>query len=55
MLEGLTSPADIKSLSKSELRALADEIRQLLISKVSATGGHPVSYTHLTLPTICSV
>ncbi|AIJ33698.1 1-deoxy-D-xylulose-5-phosphate synthase [Corynebacterium imitans] len=40
MLEGLTSPADIKSLSKSELRALADEIRQLLISKVSATGGH---------------
>ena len=40
MLEGLTSPADIKSLSKSELRALPDEIRQLLISKVSATGGH---------------
>lgn len=40
MLEELTSPADIKSLSKSELRALADEIRQLLISKVSATGGH---------------
>ncbi|OFP35794.1 1-deoxy-D-xylulose-5-phosphate synthase [Corynebacterium sp. HMSC071B10] len=40
MLEGLTSPADIKSLSKSELRALAEEIRQLLISKVSATGGH---------------
>ena len=40
MLEGLTSPADVKSFSKSELRALADEIRQLLISKVSATGGH---------------
>lgn len=40
MLEGLTSPADIKSLSQEQLRALAAEIRQLLISKVSATGGH---------------
>lgn len=40
MLEGLTSPADIKALSQAELRTLAEEIRELLISKVSATGGH---------------
>ena len=40
MLEGITSPTDVKKLSVEELDALAEEIRELLIAKVSATGGH---------------
>ena len=45
------SPSDSRQLSKYRIRAIlnggADGIRALL--------GNPVSYTHLTLPTICSV
>ena len=40
LLETITSPADLNGLSQEELSQLADEIRQLLIEKVSATGGH---------------
>ena len=40
LLDTLSSPADLKHLSEEELGKLADEIRQLLIEKVSATGGH---------------
>ena len=40
LLETIASPADLKGLSQEELSQLADEIRQLLIEKVSATGGH---------------
>lgn len=36
----LNSPADLKSLAPGELSDLADEVRQFLIEKVSATGGH---------------
>ncbi len=40
MLEQLRGPADLQRLSQSELTDLADEIRQFLIHKVAATGGH---------------
>ena len=63
-LEDLSLPSDVKDMSVEELELLADDIREFLIQKVSATGGHlgpnlgvveltlaPVSYTHLTLPT----
>ncbi|WP_299565557.1 1-deoxy-D-xylulose-5-phosphate synthase [uncultured Mycolicibacterium sp.] len=40
MLEQIRGPADLQHLSQSQLRDLADEIRQFLIHKVAATGGH---------------
>ena len=40
ILSGLSSPADLKRLDVAQLEDLADEIRQLLVEKVSATGGH---------------
>ena len=40
ILSGLTGPADLKALPESELSELADEVRELLVQKVSATGGH---------------
>lgn len=40
MLEQVRGPADLQHLSQSELTGLAQEIRQFLIHKVAATGGH---------------
>src|SRR6266516_4210321 len=40
ILDRITSPADVRSLSEPELRALAEEIRQFLVATVSKTGGH---------------
>jgi 1-deoxy-D-xylulose-5-phosphate synthase len=40
MLERIRGPADLQHLSAPQLRKLADEIRQFLIHKVAATGGH---------------
>lgn len=40
LLDTLTSPADLKRLSPEQVSKLAEEIRALLIEKVSATGGH---------------
>jgi len=40
ILEGIDSPADLKSLSRDELRTLADEMRTRLIDVCSRTGGH---------------
>ncbi|MCP1387207.1 1-deoxy-D-xylulose-5-phosphate synthase [Corynebacterium sp. TA-R-1] len=40
LLDSIASPADLKRLPQEELGQLADEIRQMLIQKVSATGGH---------------
>ncbi|GAB3648063.1 1-deoxy-D-xylulose-5-phosphate synthase [Corynebacterium nasicanis] len=40
ILSGLSSPADLKALTLPQLEELAEEIRQLLVEKVSATGGH---------------
>ncbi len=43
MLERINEPQDIKNLSREELEVLAGEIRQFLIEKISATGGHLAS------------
>jgi 1-deoxy-D-xylulose-5-phosphate synthase len=40
MLEQLRGPADLQRLSQHELTGLAGEIRQFLIHKVAASGGH---------------
>src|SRR5438067_4627381 len=40
ILDRIGSPADLRSLSDLELRALAEEIRQFLVQTVSKTGGH---------------
>jgi 1-deoxy-D-xylulose-5-phosphate synthase len=40
LLSRITSPADLKRLSLATLRTLAQEIREFLIDKVSALGGH---------------
>ena len=40
ILERIASPADLKELSRDELRALSDEIRNRLIDVCSRTGGH---------------
>lgn len=40
MLEQIRGPADLQHLSQQQLRELAGEIRQFLIHKVAATGGH---------------
>ena len=39
-LDHINGPDDLKRLDRSQLPALASEIRQALIAKVSATGGH---------------
>ena len=40
MLEQIRGPADLQHLTQPQLSALAAEIRQFLIHKVAATGGH---------------
>ena len=40
MLEQIRGPADLQHLSQADLRDLAEEIRESLIHKVAATGGH---------------
>lgn len=40
ILDRISAPADMKSLSDSELSQLADEVRAETISAVSETGGH---------------
>ena len=40
MLERIRGPADLQRLSRQQLTDLAHEIRQFLIHKVAATGGH---------------
>ncbi|RPA20040.1 1-deoxy-D-xylulose-5-phosphate synthase [Gordonia sp. OPL2] len=40
VLDGIGSPADLRTLSSDEMVTLAGEIREFLIDKVSATGGH---------------
>src|ERR1700712_5222245 len=40
MLEQIRGPADLQHLSQQQLRDLAEEIREFLIHKVAATGGH---------------
>jgi len=40
LLERIQTPADVQELKPAQLIDLAEEIRELLIQKVSATGGH---------------
>jgi 1-deoxy-D-xylulose-5-phosphate synthase len=40
LLDRISGPADLRSLSEPELQALAEEIRQFLVASVSKTGGH---------------
>lgn len=40
ILDKVSSPADLKGLDADQLEQLAAEIREFLIQKVSATGGH---------------
>ncbi len=40
LLDRVHSPADLKSLTREELRHLADELRAEVIDAVSVTGGH---------------
>ncbi|THD70489.1 1-deoxy-D-xylulose-5-phosphate synthase [Phenylobacterium sp.] len=40
LLDQINVPADLRDLSKDELRQLADELRQETIDAVSVTGGH---------------
>ncbi|MHC4310319.1 MAG: 1-deoxy-D-xylulose-5-phosphate synthase [Planctomycetota bacterium] len=42
-LNGINSPADVKNLSLSELKTLAEEIRHFILGSVSKTGGHLAS------------
>ena len=39
-LDNINFPSDLRNLKKSELKYLADEVRQEMISAVSETGGH---------------
>lgn len=40
ILDKVNSPQDLKTLSMSELTALADEMRDVIVKKVNTTGGH---------------
>ncbi|MBI5212109.1 MAG: 1-deoxy-D-xylulose-5-phosphate synthase [Nitrospirae bacterium] len=43
LIENIKSPQDIKSLSTEELNTLAEEIRNVIIERVSINGGHLAS------------
>ncbi|HXV70866.1 MAG TPA: 1-deoxy-D-xylulose-5-phosphate synthase [Acidimicrobiia bacterium] len=40
ILESISDPSDLRSLSLEELEALSEEIRTFILDKVSKTGGH---------------
>ena len=40
MLESISQPSDLRSLSLEQLEALCEEIRSFILEKVSKTGGH---------------
>jgi 1-deoxy-D-xylulose-5-phosphate synthase len=40
LLDGISSPSDLKGRSKAELKQIADELRSETVSAVSVTGGH---------------
>jgi 1-deoxy-D-xylulose-5-phosphate synthase len=40
LLDRIESPADLRSLTRDELRTLADEMRARLVDVCSRTGGH---------------
>ena len=40
VLDKINSPADLRRLSRAELRTLAGELRSFVLNTVSETGGH---------------
>lgn len=46
-IEQVNSPQDIKQFSAEQLRQLAGEIRNALLTKLSAHGGHVLSLIHI--------
>ena len=40
LLDSIESPANLRQLSKAQLRPLADELREFLLHSVAQTGGH---------------
>ena len=40
LLETIASPADLRALPRTQLKALADELRSFVLHSVSQTGGH---------------
>src|ERR1043165_9180847 len=40
LLSRIESPADLKSLTRDELKQVADELRQAIVDNLSKTGGH---------------
>lgn len=40
LLDSITSPADVRRLSRAQVARLADEVRAFLVESVSRTGGH---------------
>ena len=40
LLEKIQSPADLRQLTRAQLRPLADELREFLLHSVARTGGH---------------
>ena len=40
LLHRVNSPADVRALSRSELKTLAQELREFVLQSVSQTGGH---------------
>lgn len=40
LLESVQSPADVRPMSRAQLKTLADELRDFLLHSVSRTGGH---------------
>ena len=40
LLQKINSPADLKKLKKSQMKAVADELRQYIVDVVSVYGGH---------------
>ena len=40
LLNTINSPADLRSMSRQQLKPLADELRQYVLDSVSKTGGH---------------
>ena len=51
-LDQINSPQDLKKLAKTELPALAGEIRQAILNKVSHTGGHVGPNLGMVEPTV---
>jgi 1-deoxy-D-xylulose-5-phosphate synthase len=43
LLDRINLPADLKELSRAELKQLAEEIRQVIVDVVAASGGHLAS------------